>query len=80
MNNLVVPLGTSAKYDKAEDLCRQTLLLQGKALGREHPDTLTIMDNLAGLLEIQGKYDEAEPADAPADAAAQGEDPRRAAS
>ena len=29
-------------------------------LGKEHPDTLTSMSNLAGVLQSQGKYDEAE--------------------
>jgi tetratricopeptide (TPR) repeat protein len=29
-------------------------------LGREHPDTLTSMNNLAGVLDRQGKYKEAE--------------------
>ena len=31
-----------------------------KMLGKEHPDTLTSMSNLAGVLSRQGKYDEAE--------------------
>jgi hypothetical protein len=29
-------------------------------LGKEHPDTLTIMSNLANVLGDQGKYEEAE--------------------
>jgi tetratricopeptide (TPR) repeat protein len=29
-------------------------------LGKEHPDTLTSMNNLAGVLDSQGKYEEAE--------------------
>jgi hypothetical protein len=35
--------------------------LSEKVLGKEHPDTLTSMNNLAFLLQSQGKYDEAEP-------------------
>jgi hypothetical protein len=31
-----------------------------KALGAEHPDTLTCFGNLALVLQHQGKYDEAE--------------------
>jgi hypothetical protein len=29
-------------------------------LGKEHPDTLTSMNNLAGILRDQGKYEQAE--------------------
>ena len=32
-----------------------------KALGPEHPDTATSLNNLALLLEQQGRYVEAEP-------------------
>jgi hypothetical protein len=31
-----------------------------EVLGKEHPDTLPIMNNLARVLNSQGKYDEAE--------------------
>jgi hypothetical protein len=30
-------------------------------LGKEYPETLTSINNLAILLQIQGKYNEAEP-------------------
>ena len=39
---------------------RQTLATREKVLGREHPDTLTSMNNLALVLNRQGKYEEAE--------------------
>src|SRR5579871_297849 len=42
-------------YDEAEPLYRQTLVLREKALGKEHPDTLSSMNSLAILLESQGK-------------------------
>ena len=32
-----------------------------KALGPDHPSVSTTLNNLAGLLESQGKYEEAEP-------------------
>lgn len=35
---------------------RQTLRLREKVLGKEHPNALTSMNNLAGLLKSQGKY------------------------
>ena len=38
---------------------QQTLELREKVLGKEHPDTLTSMNNLA-VLSSQGKYEEAE--------------------
>jgi hypothetical protein len=34
--------------------------LMEKVLGKEHPNTLTGMNNLAGLLKSRGKNDEAE--------------------
>jgi len=39
---------------------RRTLELMETVLGREHPDTLTSMNNLALVLDSQGKYSEAE--------------------
>ncbi|RYP11797.1 hypothetical protein DL767_010722 [Monosporascus sp. MG133] len=48
------------KYDEAEQMHRQELQLSQAVLGREHPDTLTSMNNLALVLNSQGKYDEAE--------------------
>ena len=39
---------------------RQTLARQEKVLGLEHSDTLTTMNNLALVLDSQGKYEEAE--------------------
>ena len=45
----------------AKTIHRQTLLLTGKALGKEHLHTLTSMNTLASLHDSQGKYDEAEP-------------------
>jgi hypothetical protein len=41
-------------------LHRQALQSGEKVLGREHPDTLTSMSNLASVLNSQGKYEEAE--------------------
>jgi tetratricopeptide (TPR) repeat protein len=38
----------------------QTLALKETVLGREHPDTLASMNNLAQVLVRQGKYEEAE--------------------
>ncbi|KAK7990391.1 kinesin light chain 1 [Apiospora arundinis] len=48
------------KYGEAERLYRSVLELSEKVLGREHPSTLTSMNNLAEVLRQQGKYEEAE--------------------
>jgi hypothetical protein len=39
---------------------RLTLAQREKVLGHEHPHTLGSMNNLAGVLDSQGKYEEAE--------------------
>ena len=39
---------------------RQILGLWETVLGKEHPSTLTAMNNLAGLLRDQSKYEQAE--------------------
>ncbi len=48
------------QYAEAEAMFRQTLQLQETVLGKEHPDTLGSMNNLALSLRNQGKYIEAE--------------------
>lgn len=40
----------------AEDRNQQALDGRQKALGEEHPDTLTSVNNLASALQCQGKY------------------------
>ncbi len=60
MNNLAGVLCSQGKYKAAEEIQRQTLQLMEKALGLEHPTTLTSMDNLALMLSDQGKYEAAE--------------------
>ena len=37
------------------------MAISEKALGPEHPDVATILNNLAGLYKAQGHYAEAEP-------------------
>ena len=39
---------------------RHTLATREKVLGKEHPSTLMTMNNLALMLDSQGKYPEAE--------------------
>jgi tetratricopeptide (TPR) repeat protein len=48
------------KYAEAEALDSQTLEIGQRVLGRENPNTLRSMNNLALVYEDQGKYAEAE--------------------
>jgi Tetratricopeptide repeat len=47
-------------YKQAEEMSRRALEGHEKALGKEHPHTLTSVGNLAGVLRSQGKYEQAE--------------------
>jgi tetratricopeptide (TPR) repeat protein len=49
------------KYEEAEQMDRRAVEGREKVLGKEHPSTLTSVNNLAVMLQDQGKYDEAEP-------------------
>ena len=49
------------EYAEAERLYRRSLAIREKALGPDHPDVATNLDNLAELYQAQGKYAEAEP-------------------
>jgi tetratricopeptide (TPR) repeat protein len=48
------------QYSVAEEMDGSALETREEVLGREHPDTLTSMGNLAVVLNRQGKYEEAE--------------------
>ena len=50
-----------AFYAEAEPLYRRALEIVEEQLGPEHPSVPTSLNNLAALLEAQGKYGEAEP-------------------
>ncbi|KAJ5884884.1 hypothetical protein N7495_009394 [Penicillium taxi] len=47
-------------YKEAEAMHRRALEAREKVLGREHPHTLTSVNNLGLVLDSQGKYEEAE--------------------
>ena len=42
-------------YAKAEPLLKEALEIRQKVLGREHPDTATSLNNLAGALSGDGR-------------------------
>lgn len=46
------------EYEAAEAMHRQTLAIQEKVLGPEHPETLTSVSCLAHLLRNQRSYDD----------------------
>jgi hypothetical protein len=48
------------RYSEAEALYRQVLAGTEKQLGVEHPDTLSMVQNLATVFQLQGQYDKAE--------------------
>ncbi len=50
----------TGKYTESERIYRQTVELTEKMLGVDHPSTLGSMNNLADVLQEQGKYAEAE--------------------
>jgi protein involved in temperature-dependent protein secretion len=60
LHNLGCCSEIKGQYTKAEAIYRQTLQLRETVLGKDHPDTLGSINNLAVLLWQQGKYVEAE--------------------
>ncbi len=54
-------LRPGSRTRKAEPLYQQALAIRKKALGPEHPDVATSLNNLAALYASQGQYAKAEP-------------------
>ena len=48
------------KYARAEAVFSQTLEIERRVLGPEHPDTLDTLSDFASMYQLQGKYVEAE--------------------
>jgi tetratricopeptide (TPR) repeat protein len=53
-------LDRRGKIDQAELLYRETLAADRKVLGEKHPDTVTLTNNLAAVLQEKGDFAEAE--------------------
>jgi tetratricopeptide (TPR) repeat protein len=51
---------TQGRYAVAARMVRKALATRETVLGKEHPDTLKSVSNLASVLRYQGKYEEAE--------------------
>jgi tetratricopeptide (TPR) repeat protein len=60
MHELAKTLNRQGKYVEAEKIHQETLALDQKVSGLEHPHTLTSMNKLATALSNQKKYAEAE--------------------
>jgi pentatricopeptide repeat protein len=59
MNNVADVLDHEGRYAEAEKLFRETLHIQLRVLGTEHPDTAISAYNLACMLGRKGNRDEA---------------------
>jgi hypothetical protein len=57
MNNLARVLRDRGKYEEAETMYRQILGLRERVLGKEHPNTVTSMNNLAEVLSKTGQIE-----------------------
>ncbi len=49
------------QFWETEPLWNSLLAMCERVLGPEHPDTLSTINNLAALYQVQGKYEQAEP-------------------
>jgi tetratricopeptide (TPR) repeat protein len=61
LNNLAALYHSQGRYADAEPLCRRSLAIEEKALGRDHPAVAGSLNNLAALYVGQGRYADAEP-------------------
>ena len=60
MNNVATLFELQQRFTEAESLYRRALAVNGRVLGPQHEDTLTIVHNLAVLNSRQGRDSEAE--------------------
>jgi tetratricopeptide (TPR) repeat protein len=60
LNQQVAQLYGEGKYAEAIPIAERALTLAQITLGKEHPNTLMTVNNLALLYQAQGRYDEAE--------------------
>jgi hypothetical protein len=54
-------LQATNRFAEAEPLMRRALAILEAALGSEHPEVATRLNNLAGLLKATNRFAEAEP-------------------
>ena len=65
VSNLAITLDNHEKWEEAEGMHRRALEGHEKVLGKDHPSTLTSLNNLGCLLKSQGKLEAAEDATDP---------------
>lgn len=61
LSSQAAKLYAQGKYGQATPLMERLLATRERVLGKQHPDTLTSMANLAELYRLQGRYNDAEP-------------------
>ncbi len=61
LNQQVIQLNKQGKYREAIPIAQRALAIREKALGTEHPDVASSLNNLAELYRAQGNYPTAEP-------------------
>src|SRR5262245_48747264 len=61
LNKRVLELYRAGRYSDAIQIAQRVLAIREKALGRDHPDVATALNNLAVLYDNQGRYADAEP-------------------
>ena len=61
LNEQVFQLHGQGKYAEAGAIAERVLAASERLVGREHPDTLTSVNNLALLYQAQNRHGEAEP-------------------
>ena len=61
LNQQVIQLNQQGRYSEAIPLAQQALAIRETALGENHPDVATSLNNLAELYRAQGNYAAAEP-------------------
>ncbi len=59
LNNLGLLYYSQGKYAEAEPLFKRALAIEEKALGPDHPDLATTLENMADLYKKTGRLDEA---------------------
>jgi tetratricopeptide (TPR) repeat protein len=59
LNELALVYDSQGKYDEAIKLYLESIEIDKKTIGIEHPDYATRLNNLAGVYKAQGKDDEA---------------------
>ncbi|KAF3155068.1 hypothetical protein TWF788_006463, partial [Orbilia oligospora] len=59
VHNIALVFSNQGKYDEAMQWYERALAGSEKALGKDHPSTLSTVNNIAAVFDNQGKYDEA---------------------